>query len=257
MVMLALLIAAGPAASTPAVAIHVVGDVQVKTDAQSVPLVRFAPVPEGATVITRAQSMATLRLGNGSLVRLGADTELALQELEQSEVPARSKSRLKVAFGRIWLKVNALFGDDASFEVATENAVAGVRGTSFWVMGDGKTARFVVDSGAVDVKSGGTLVDLRGPGSAVDLGAAGFGVLQQLDAATLAALRHATGGGAAVLVHELTHTRPRERGRRGLREALRRGVVGPEALADSAVRLPRRSDELRGVADVTVELRLK
>ncbi|MEO0815145.1 MAG: FecR family protein [Myxococcota bacterium] len=34
-------------------------------------------------------------------------------------------------FGRVWASVTSLFGDDSSFEVETENAVAGVRGTKF------------------------------------------------------------------------------------------------------------------------------
>ncbi len=254
---LALLAALSAALSTPAVAIHVVGEVMVKSDAAHAPLVRFASVPEGAVVVTGARSLATLRLGNGSLVRLGPETELAMQKLEQSEVPAKSRSRLKLTFGRIWIKVSSLFGDDATFEVVTENAVAGVRGTSFWVTGDRTQARFVVETGAVYVQSDQAQVDLRGEGHAVDLGAAGFGAAQVLDAAALMALRQATGGGGALLAHELSRAELGERDGRNLREALRRGVTGPLGLIDSATRPPQRADELRGVAEVTVELRLK
>ncbi|MEZ4271329.1 MAG: FecR domain-containing protein [Myxococcota bacterium] len=39
------------------------------------------------------------------------------------------KARLFV--GRLWAKVTSLFSSDSRFEIQTDNAVAGVRGTAF------------------------------------------------------------------------------------------------------------------------------
>ncbi|MEM6730182.1 MAG: FecR family protein [Myxococcota bacterium] len=67
-----------------------------------------------------------------------------------SKVQVRSRSSVKLFLGKIWAKVSELGGE--SFEVETETAVAGVRGTEF-IVSVGKDARVKVLEGTVAVTS--------------------------------------------------------------------------------------------------------
>ena len=77
-----------------------------------------------------ARLEATLR--DGSKLRLGSNSELNLEHLALGrKKKARKKITAKLVIGRVWASVTSLFGSDSKFEVKTENAVAGVRGTRF------------------------------------------------------------------------------------------------------------------------------
>jgi len=106
-------------------------------------------VHEGDEIRTQALSFVSIVLNNQSLVQLAAQTSLTLRKIgKTSETPVR----LQVTLGRIWARVVGLLKQETSFEVQSPNAVAGVRGTSFFVDVTKETeTTFIVDNGIVQV----------------------------------------------------------------------------------------------------------
>jgi hypothetical protein len=87
---------------------------------------------ENDTVETGAGTKIELKMKEGSVVRLGPSSSLLLKKAYFGSNGEKSFSA-KLLFGRVWSKVSGLVGGDSKFEVETDNAVAGVRGTTFRV----------------------------------------------------------------------------------------------------------------------------
>ncbi|MEK7705673.1 MAG: FecR family protein [Myxococcota bacterium] len=240
-----------------AIAMQVVGDVKVEVGGTVTPLVRFAQVAEGATVSTGADGRASLRLPSGSLLRLGPETHIALTAVERGNPAAKRKESVRVVVGRVWAHVMGLLGTDSRFDVATSNAVAGVRGTSFWVTAQkDRPSQFVLEHGALAIHRGDIELLLDRPGASAAAGAAGLSAGAQLDAWALAALRRDTGGAGASLVSRLGGDRGAllQRGQR--RHELRQVIVAPDMALDSPVTAPRVGDEVRGLAEIRIRVLL-
>lgn len=74
-----------------------------------------------------------LTLTDGSMLMLGEESELQIDEATFKN-QEREGFSAKLLFGKVWAKVTkALSGSNAKFEVTTDRAVAGVRGTIFRV----------------------------------------------------------------------------------------------------------------------------
>lgn len=87
---------------------------------------------EGDRLRTGAAARLEAKLKDGSLLRLGPNSEMALKTVKvDKKNRAKKKVRAKLFVGRMWAAVTDLFGSDSKFEVETTNAVAGVRGTRF------------------------------------------------------------------------------------------------------------------------------
>lgn len=120
----------------------------------------------GTRVRTGPKSRVELTLPDGSALRLGADTELLLDEARFSG-KRREAVSVTVLLGRVWAKAAKAAG--ASFEVQTKNAVSGVRGTSFAVLAQADASAIVrVYAGTVGVKKkrgppGAARVEVPGP----------------------------------------------------------------------------------------------
>jgi hypothetical protein len=79
------------------------------------------------------RSNLKLTLTDGSVIMLGAESRLHLDEAT-FEGQDRKGFSARLGFGKIWARVKkALGGSEAKFEITTERAVAGVRGTIFRV----------------------------------------------------------------------------------------------------------------------------
>ena len=90
-------------------------------------------------------SNVKLVLTDESVLMLGANSQLFFDEAT-FEGQVRKGFSAKLLFGRVWAKVKQMAaGSDAKFEVTTERAVAGVRGTIFRV-DYGSTAKGVTPS---------------------------------------------------------------------------------------------------------------
>ncbi len=107
-------------------------------------------VEQGDLVETGPNSRLELALPDKSVVRLGPSSKLRLDEAAFAEDSRSFKATL--VLGKAWAKVSSLFGSEKNFEVKTERAVAGVRGTIFRVDTDQSKAVLVrVYAGAVAV----------------------------------------------------------------------------------------------------------
>lgn len=117
------------------------------------PLKVGAALPEGAAVRTKKGARLEITLGDGSRVRLDEDTTLAMTEVVVGGRDERRSVSLKVWAGRLWASVAKRLSGGSRFEVKTNNAVAGVRGTSFTVIANTDLSSLVkVYTGTVGVK---------------------------------------------------------------------------------------------------------
>ncbi len=91
-----------------------------------------APLYDGDRLKTATGTRLEAKLTDGSILRLAPGSELKLEEAKFAKGESGTKKvKLSLAFGRVWASVTKLFGSESSFQVATDNAVAGVRGTRF------------------------------------------------------------------------------------------------------------------------------
>lgn len=104
---------------------------KISSDGKSAALALNSRVLHGETVETGASSRLELLLPDESVVRLGPSSKLVLSEVNFKGSDRRFSAKL--AFGKVWSKVTRTLGGDAKFEIETDNAVAGVRGTTFRV----------------------------------------------------------------------------------------------------------------------------
>ena len=88
---------------------------------------------QGNTLITLGdESGCTLQTPSGTTVRLAGNTELLLDELYKDGTLNIEKTGLELAAGTILVRTSTLVRND-EFNVRTQTAVAGVRGTEFLV----------------------------------------------------------------------------------------------------------------------------
>ena len=137
---------------------------------------RLAP---GAVVRTDADGFVTLRTPDGSLIAVQPRSEARISSVGRFVNTDIFSTLVRMVSGRIEALVNKLNGA-SRFEVQTDLAVAGVRGTKFRVAAErdgaaGKSsARTEVLEGTVGFAAGGTS-GLSGPGSTAVVVAAGYG----------------------------------------------------------------------------------
>ncbi|MDB5807711.1 MAG: LysM peptidoglycan-binding protein [Betaproteobacteria bacterium] len=122
------------------------GDVQVVRNGTSTPLPVGATLAKGDEVRTGADGYVTLRLADGSVLKLPADSRLTVQNAEKIRDTEAVRSKMQLLKGRVEAVVTKFKGSGNRFEVTTEQAVAGVRGTEFRVATEGgSTASEVLD----------------------------------------------------------------------------------------------------------------
>jgi hypothetical protein len=122
-----------------------------------------AQVFQGDLLETQRRTRLEVKLGDGSLLRLGPSSRAVVEAASFGKAVEERKVSAKLLVGKVWANVAKAVGGEQRFEVRTENAVAGVRGTTFRV--DAATDRSVVVkvySGTVAVASG--AVPGPGPG---------------------------------------------------------------------------------------------
>jgi hypothetical protein len=109
---------------------------------------------EGDFLKTEESGRLEARLSDRSILRLAPGSRMRLEQARFSKSDeGEKKFTAKLMAGRLWAKVTSLFGD-SKFEVATPNAVAGVRGTVFAVdRGADKSTTVKVFSGKVVVSN--------------------------------------------------------------------------------------------------------
>jgi ferric-dicitrate binding protein FerR (iron transport regulator) len=113
--------------SAPAVEAMTATLVEGTVTAGGVAIQAGAILKPGDTVETKADSRVEIVLPGGSLLRVGESSQVTL-----SEVSAGRRFSARLLLGNLWAKVHKLLASE-TFNIETENAVAGVRGTEFRV----------------------------------------------------------------------------------------------------------------------------
>jgi hypothetical protein len=219
--------------TAPAIAINVTGTAGIDAGQGKSILNRFDRIPEGATVFTMAKSYVQIRLASGSQLRLGPETTVKLTSLEHATPRAKRKEGVKLMVGRLWARVTTLFGNDSKFEVETDNAVAGVRGTYILANATEGQSSFYSINGPVDVTGvdGATIRIDSGLGVASLAGALGAPyALGLAEVQTLLAQTTGPAGAIEVQVLGMETTLP------GITVGpteLRNVIIGPDQVVDT------------------------
>lgn len=137
-------------------ATFVKGDVEVgaKPEGKFTRLKRGREVPPGNYLRTGEGARAELKFSDGSVVRVGPSSLLHVKEAGFDGDSKEVRVETALLGGKAWANVSKLVGSEARFQVKTQNAVAGVRGTVFRVNIDKDKATVVkVYNGAVAVSN--------------------------------------------------------------------------------------------------------
>lgn len=104
----------------------------------------------GDTVVTGGASRAFLRFADGSIVRVYPNSELYLQDL-QNTATGTNVTALRMMVGAVFAKIHKLTTRDSSFTVTTPVLTLGVRGTAFQMAVDQARGNVAVGEGAVAI----------------------------------------------------------------------------------------------------------
>lgn len=88
---------------------------------------------QGDTIETQASARLEIRFGDGSVLRVGPEARLQLAEAHFNGGASKRRLTAKLFFGKLWARVTSVIQGEQRFQIETENAVAGVRGTIFRV----------------------------------------------------------------------------------------------------------------------------
>lgn len=161
-----LLGAAGPAPRRIGEAVEVTGTARAERPGATRPLAPAAPLGEGDTLVTGADSRLLARLAGDIELRLGALARLLLDS-----VPATPRDGagtvLRRAAGALWFS-RPETAPRAPVAIVSPAALIGVRGTAFWAGEMDGRFSVLVERGEAAVSAGGRLVTL-GPGFGTDI----------------------------------------------------------------------------------------
>ena len=242
--------------SASVVGVRGIADLQVGDT--STQIKRFQQIPEGATVVTQKGSHVNLRFQSGSLLRIGPNTKVRIQSLKQRVPAGNRKENIKLVFGKVWARVMKIVGDNSNFEIRTDHAVAGVRGTAFWASSHTAGDSFTVDYGAIDLQQSGEASPLRlsGRGATAGFTKAGLTVPRVATASQLQALQEQTGGasGQAIIQLRAKHTLDKEK--RTPRQP-RKKPVNPTKFDENELQEPTPESELGKLRDQKATLKIR
>jgi len=119
--------------STPASAtlVSVIG--KAETGEGRTPLQAGQTVPEGGGVVTGADGHVTIRLVDGTLLRLRPDSQLNLRESRELRDAGTVRSGARLDKGRVEVEAAPAKSGRRGFSIDTPQGVLGVRGTEFRV----------------------------------------------------------------------------------------------------------------------------
>ena len=147
-----LLPAAARAADVPAKVAYLEGSADRERSGEKAALAVGADLAEQDTISTGDAARLEIKFADESLLRVGPGARLQLSAAHFGKKPEERKMTARLLFGKLWAKVTSVLKGDNNFQVETENAVAGVRGTTFRVdLNEDKSVRVRVYNGAVAV----------------------------------------------------------------------------------------------------------
>jgi hypothetical protein len=159
--LLSVLAALPAAAASTAKVSFLAGTAEKEAAGARSPLEQGAALAEGDAVLTSDESRLEILFADQSVLRVGPKARLELTAAHFGRTPEERKLSARLLFGKIWAKVTHVLRGESNFQIETENAVAGVRGTTFRV--DAKTDKSVL----VRVYAGAVAVARNAPSYAV------------------------------------------------------------------------------------------
>jgi hypothetical protein len=109
---------------------------------------------DGDRVTTGEQARLELGMPDGSFLRFAQNTNFELISVDYDEQTKQRDIEIHAALGKAWAKVSNLTGGGGRFHVTSQNAVAGIRGTTYRMNVNSDTSVVVkVYEGAVEVSS--------------------------------------------------------------------------------------------------------
>ena len=131
------------------------GEATRQAGGKTVKLGTGASIFQGDVIETARRTRIELTLIDQSVLRLGPRSRVELDAAAFGQGADDRKVSAKLRVGNVWANVTKALGGEARFEVKTENAVAGVRGTTFRVdASKDKSCVVKVYSGTVAVAAG-------------------------------------------------------------------------------------------------------
>lgn len=159
-------------APAPARVLSVTGQVRVKRpDAAERALQAGEDLPAGTALVTAANSSATLRFADDSVLVLQPAAQLMLDTVSVYAGGGMVDTRLRLQQGRVEVGANPRRTPDSRLQIITPSAVAAVRGTRFRVAADPEATREETLEGAVALAASGQVVTVAdGQGSLAEPG---------------------------------------------------------------------------------------
>jgi ferric-dicitrate binding protein FerR (iron transport regulator) len=111
-------------------------------------------IVDGDRVATGEKARLELAMPDGSFLRFAQKTTFELISVDYDDQTKQRDIEVHAALGKTWAKVSNLVGGGGRFQVTSENAVAGIRGTTYRMNVNSDTSVVVkVYEGAVEVSS--------------------------------------------------------------------------------------------------------
>jgi hypothetical protein len=154
--------------AAPATVAAVRGNVR-SADAAVVP---GQALPEGSDLATGADGQVTVRLVDGTVLRLRSGTRVRIDESRRVPGADSVRSGVQLEQGRVEVEARPARGGQPGFRIGTPQGVMGVRGTEFRVHADGPNTRSEVLEGAVAARGTATPDEQRvaaGFGTVIDV----------------------------------------------------------------------------------------
>jgi hypothetical protein len=125
-------------------------------------------VQAGERVRTMKRARLELQLPDKSVVRFDEDSDFRLTKATYAVGEKKRQVRFSMLLGKTWANVQKSFGSSMGFELETNNAVVGIRGTVFRMnVADDNSALIRVYSGSVTVRKPQRIPGPGEPGSLV------------------------------------------------------------------------------------------
>jgi hypothetical protein len=118
-------------AAPAGVVTYLVGHAKAQENGQWAELALKSPLAEGDRVVTAAGAKLEITLSDKSVLRLDGGSTFVLRTASLGEGGTKVTGNLSI--GRLWAKVASVLGGSSHFDIEMQNAVAGVRGTTFRV----------------------------------------------------------------------------------------------------------------------------
>ena len=107
------------------------------------------PLPEGSELTTAADGQVTVRLVDGTVLRLRGGTRVRIDESRRVPAADSARSGVRLEQGRVEIEARPARGGQPGFRIGTPQGVLGVRGTEFRVDADAERTRSEVLEGVV------------------------------------------------------------------------------------------------------------